>query len=84
MDEENNQALRLNAYVARGLHGKKLEYKADNSPYDEDCNPFVAFRNHFNHFHQFTSDVVGEQLWAELLPIIDDPKMPKSPFNYWG
>ena len=62
-DEENNMALKLNAYVARGLHGKKLECKVEGSPYDTGSNPFVGFRNHFNLFHSFTNDMIGEKLW---------------------
>ena len=47
-DEENNMALKLNAYVARGLHSKKLEYKIDGSPYDSAYNHIPqAFSKHF-------------------------------------
>ena len=70
--------------MARGLHGKKIEVKREGTDWDTICNPFVAFRNHFNLFNSFTMDIVGEKLWEELLPIIGDPNMPQKPHNYWG
>jgi len=60
IDEENNQALKHNAYVARGLHGKQLEMKVEGSLNDWECNPLVAFKNHFNQFRSFTDDAIGE------------------------
>ena len=84
IDEENNQALKLNAYVARGLHDKKIACKTAANNWDVEDNPLVAFRNHFNLFRSFTDDIMGEKLWEELLPIVNDPSMPKKAHNYWG
>ena len=63
IDNENNMALKLNAHVARCLHGKKIEYKVDGSDYDDVSNPLNAFQNHFNMSRSFTGDFIGEKLW---------------------
>jgi hypothetical protein len=36
-------ALKLNAVVARGLHGKKMDFSADDCIYDIRSNPLVGF-----------------------------------------
>jgi hypothetical protein len=69
-------ALKLNAWVARGLHGKNKVYPDENVMYDEETNPLATFRNHFRESRMFTTDVIGLKLWEELLPIIGDPAMP--------
>ena len=76
-------ALKLNAWVARGLHGKKREYPNGVDMYGEDANPLLGFMNHFRDSRLFTADMIGLQLWEELKPIVDDPEMPQNPHNFW-
>ena len=76
-------ALKLNAHVARLLHGKQLDLSDPNSYYDEDANPLLGFKNHFNLSHSFTQDEMGMLLWRQLLPIANSDEMPQSPFNFW-
>ena len=76
-------ALRLNGYVAKCLHGKKLELKVDGSKYDSESNPLLAFQNHFNLSRSFSQDIIGQDLWKQMRSIADDAEMPESPFDYW-
>ena len=56
IDKENNLALRLNAHVAKCLHGKKLDLSDKRCPYHSDANPLLGFQNHFNMSSSFTYD----------------------------
>jgi len=58
-DNENNMALKLNAHVARCLHGKKLDLSDERCPCFSDGNPLVSFKNHFNMSSSFTFDALG-------------------------
>ena len=76
-------ALKLNAHIARLLHGKELDLSAEMSQYDLTSNPLLAFQTHFNMSQSFTSEVIGMQLWNDLMPIVNSAEMPKSPYNFW-
>ena len=76
-------ALKLNAHIARLLHGKELDLSAEMGQYDLNSNPLLAFQTHFNMSQSFTSEVIGMQLWNDLMPIVNSAEMPKSPFNFW-
>ncbi len=40
-----------------------MDFSDERGPYDAESNPLVAFRNHFNLHHSFTSDEFGIRLW---------------------
>ena len=63
-DNENNMALKLNAHMARCLHGKRLDLTNPSCNWDADSNPLLSFQNHFNHFHSFTFNEVGRMLYT--------------------
>lgn len=76
-------AMKLNAYVARSLDGKIVDWGDKDYQYDAQNNPLLSFKNHFVNSRSFTFDFVGEKLWSDLKLIINDPKMPDNPYDYW-
>ena len=75
--------LKLNARVARCLHGKSIDYLDAKNPYTADGNPLRSFKNHFNMARSFTFDGTGRVLWDQLRTIAGNEEMPENPFNFW-